>query len=586
MLEYTLATEFVPGTNVRGEVTGANWTFLLPGLDLGQVICWGEPPTAARRALERLAQRVTVCDPATSGPWPYADSSADLVYLADGTGLERLRDEHFRREIARILTPRGRVYVEHRGRLASTQIAADALLGDSLRLWLTPLTGEMHTAVPVEDEGTRRFFLQRGLISPSVTVHTFKDALRAVRGRVTAAARPAPEAVGGSDGKPGGSAAKGFARAAGRLALAGITRAETALHAQSGRIGRYGLLIPPAGAAPEPGPPTYLRDLGAGAGLNLAAYRWGLWAGGQYSSRKVLFFLFEGDQPAPRYLVKMVRAAHFNARLENETQALRRLEALGVENEDGLPPRVVFDGHEHGLALVAETVIDGAPFEKSALYTPDCPYARAAVAWLTALGETSARSQRTPSAEPARVTAELLRRFQSVYDLSEAEYAFLASQVEALGRVVRGFPVVFQHGDPGTWNMLVTSAGRVGVLDWESAEPQGMPLWDVLHFWRAYVVLASRAAGEHDTLRGYARHFLDESAFSPVLIDSIRRYTERVGLAPEAVEPLYYTCWMHRALKQATTLPRSKLPQGYYFRLLRQSIEQRAAPTLGKLFNL
>jgi len=40
MLELTLATQFVPGTNLRGEVSGANWMFLLPALDLERVICW------------------------------------------------------------------------------------------------------------------------------------------------------------------------------------------------------------------------------------------------------------------------------------------------------------------------------------------------------------------------------------------------------------------------------------------------------------------------------------------------------------------------------------------------------------------
>jgi len=590
VLDYTLATEFVPGANVRGEVTGANWTFLLPGLDLASVVCWGEPPDAARRALDRLAERVTVLDPATVPPWPCADSSVDLVYLAHGSGLDRLRDAGFRRELARVLTPRGRVYVEQRGRRARARAAPDGTLGAPLRLWLTPLTGEMHTAVPVEDERTRRYFLRRGLASPSVTVHTFKGAARAVRARLrgrTSTPRPsaAPAPAPGGDGERG-SAAKGLLRAAGRFALGAITRAEGLLHAQSGRMGRYGLLIARADIATDPGPPAYLRELAAPAGLDLSGDRWGLWAGGQYSSRKVLFFLFEGDQAAPRVLVKLVRAAQFNARLENEAQALRRLEALGVENEDGLAPRALFAGRCHDLALVGETVIAGAPFEQTARYTPDCPYARAAVGWLTTLGEISARGQRVSPQEPARATADLLDRFRSIYHLSEAEDAFLAAQVAALGRTPGDFPAVFQHGDPGTWNMLVTPEGRIGVLDWESAEPQGMPLWDLLHFWRAYVALASRAAGEHDPLRGYGRHFLAESPLSPVIVESVRRYVERVGLAPQAVEPLYYTCWLHRALKQATTLPPSKLAEGYYFRLLRQSIAQRAAPTLGELFNL
>ncbi|MFN8476212.1 MAG: hypothetical protein U0074_00080 [Kouleothrix sp.] len=43
MLDITLATEFLPGTNVKGEVTGANWLFLLPMMDIARVVCFGVP---------------------------------------------------------------------------------------------------------------------------------------------------------------------------------------------------------------------------------------------------------------------------------------------------------------------------------------------------------------------------------------------------------------------------------------------------------------------------------------------------------------------------------------------------------------
>src|SRR5215470_256706 len=60
MLDTTLATEFYPGTNVRGEVAGANWTFLLPRLELGRVICFGAPQAAALVTLSRRADQVTI----------------------------------------------------------------------------------------------------------------------------------------------------------------------------------------------------------------------------------------------------------------------------------------------------------------------------------------------------------------------------------------------------------------------------------------------------------------------------------------------------------------------------------------------
>src|SRR6476469_10196104 len=41
MLDTTLATEFIPSTNLKGEVAGANSPFLLPSLELERIVCFG-----------------------------------------------------------------------------------------------------------------------------------------------------------------------------------------------------------------------------------------------------------------------------------------------------------------------------------------------------------------------------------------------------------------------------------------------------------------------------------------------------------------------------------------------------------------
>jgi hypothetical protein len=43
VLEGTLATSFVPGTNRRGGLPEVSWTLLLDRLELGHVTCLGEP---------------------------------------------------------------------------------------------------------------------------------------------------------------------------------------------------------------------------------------------------------------------------------------------------------------------------------------------------------------------------------------------------------------------------------------------------------------------------------------------------------------------------------------------------------------
>ena len=44
-----------------------------------------------------------------------------------------------------------------------------------------------------------------------------------------------------------------------------------------------------------------------------------------------------------------------------------------------------------------------------------------------------------------------------------------------------------------------------------------------------------------------------------LLIAATEHYQARVGVVPELVEPLFYSCWMHRALKESTRLTAGNL---------------------------
>jgi len=100
LLETTLATEFVPGTNVKGRVAGANWSFLLPSLEARLVVALGEPAPAALRTLARLAARVVVL---CASPRELrrvervagAEGLANVAAVVCGRGME---DFPFRRE--------------------------------------------------------------------------------------------------------------------------------------------------------------------------------------------------------------------------------------------------------------------------------------------------------------------------------------------------------------------------------------------------------------------------------------------------------------------------------------------------------
>lgn len=616
MLDTTLATDFIPGTNVRGEVTGANWTFLLPQLELGHVVCFGTPAPAALVALSRRAEQVTivsdqsqqigricnqyhlenVCLSATSvgATAELLSSSFGLAVVIDG--MSALRDTGLLATLQRVLTADAYIYVEIGGPIErlwngrALSILTERF-GAAKLFWLTPLSGEVHTAVPVDDDATIDYFVRHGLYSSSVDLRVVKRAAQSLlrkpsRAPVAHTQRtPATATASGADAAAGGRQNKALLDLIGQVqrTLDGAERFVSRHRSLSQLTQRYGVLLSRTVAQDLDSPPQYLCDIARGAGINLSGYCWGLSARGEYSSRKVLFFLFDRPKQAPQYVVKMTRAAALNPRLENESRALQLLREKGFGDRETLP-QVAFFGHHKQLAIVGETVVEGVPFEQQTAATADCQYAHAAVDWLIDLSAATVDRHAATGLQAAEGLEQLYKRFVDIYQVSDEHQAFLAAQIATIRHFQGPFPTVFQHGDPGTWNVMVTPSGRVGFLDWEAAETAGMPLWDLFYLMRAYGVLVSRRAGTRDMTKGFAEQYLRDTPISAMLADATRRACDRIGIVSLLVEPLFYTCWMHRSLKEATRLERSSLERGHYIQLLRACIDQRTTPALQRLF--
>ena len=523
---------------MRGDVAGANWWFLLPSLRAERIVCLGEPTPAALATLERMSDDLAVCAAPRRGRTGLDGASADLVVLA-GRSLRRFRSRSVQTEIERLLRPDGLAYGEFtpvRDALRAASSARSGARGEVL--WLAPASGELHLAAPLGDPDAIAY-LERRFLKQTLRRRGLLRNPRRFLGKHVLVNRLLPR----------------------RGALAGRPRTV-------------------AGG----GPPRYLQRVAAESGLDLERHRWGLAAPGEFRSQKVLFFLFgAAGSNVPDYVVKITRDPALNGRLENERRALELIHEAGFPAARTLP-RPVFFGYEHGLAVLGETAVDGAPFIDRTAATPYCPLARSAIEWLADLGIATARPPAGGAAAVAGRLEALFEQFRRIYRLSRAHDAFLASQIASLAGSENELPVVFQHGDPGPWNLLVTAGGEPAFLDWEAAEPEGMPLCDLFHFVRSYGVRVSRAAGTTDPVRSFEEQLLADSELGRLLARTTSRFCTEAGLATELVGPLFYVCWMQRALKEVTRLDPGGLDRGRYVNLLRVSIERRDAPGLRRLF--
>jgi hypothetical protein len=103
-----------------------------------------------------------------------------------------------------------------------------------------------------------------------------------------------------------------------------------------------------------------------------------------------------------------------------------------------------------------------------------------------------------------------------------------------------------QQRDFGPWNLLVTSAGELVVLDWESAASRGLParpaLLALTHHstWTAPRLLERRIAS-------YRRSLDPSSATGAVRRECLARYLDALGLDPACLAPLRVLVWLIHA---------------------------------------
>lgn len=562
VLDATLKADYSPGSNKSGEMACADWRFLLPQLSMGVVVSIGIPSPSAIRILSQFAREVHVVrskmeqsqvedlrrfgNVYASTGWvgELPADGIDLLLISELQDLERAGSSVPIDELLSSLTEAGAIYFDGSRAPLRTVLSKNAIAGSrfdaasgSSSFWLTKQSGEVRTAVPL---GRRR-----------ISSYFFRTALH------------------------GKTRKKRLLSQVGRLA-SNLGLIEKLIR-ERGTIVALG-----QDAALRYAPPKYLREVASQSGTDLTQLDFGFSARGLYDSNKVIFFLFEKMGREPHIVAKATRVASFNDRLEQEWSALKQVETLRLAPA-GTYPKPLFFGYQGGLAILGQAAMKGDPFRIATTTRADCPVVADAIEWITQLGINSAD---TSHASPASVSDAMLKLFDTfvnIYDFPAEHTNYLRKQIVRISESEQSFPVVFGHGDAGVWNVTVESDGRSQFLDWEAADPQGMPLWDLFYFINSFSNWVSKKrTGSTDTIANFRSNLLQRGPFNDLLVNATRRYCDSVGLQESLVAPMFYTCWMHRALRQATWA--EVLQEGHFVRLLRLCIEERRSPGLATLF--
>ena len=290
--------------------------------------------------------------------------------------------------------------------------------------------------------------------------------------------------------------------------------------------------------------PDYLSFIGQDHGLSFVPDAWSFGPPRGFASQKVIFGL--RTQDGNEVIAKLTQHSTFNARLRAEAEALRSLNRLKLKMAT---PALLFADEYETLAIVCQTRLTGAPMRAKLDRDPAGAIAQAGFSAIIDLGARTVR-QSAPG-ETLLAMEQLAEDLIDIYRPPGGAREAVRNAASLLGTFE--LPAVFMHGDLGVWNMLCVNDDIVGVLDWENADPEGVPMWDMFVYARTLGVFLADASGRRYGPSVFTDQFLRESKSRGSLMSYIDEYRRRVEVPARAVDSLFVMCWAQQAVREAAS---------------------------------
>jgi len=284
---------------------------------------------------------------------------------------------------------------------------------------------------------------------------------------------------------------------------------------------------------------------------------------------KVVLLAFSDGDTTPRFAIKMPRGKDQNVDLEAE---FRILSAVGPFATYGsvVIPKPLLCQDEDGWRWLVESAVHGTELAKTGRGR-SVAVLGVIVDWLVHLGKATAPLR--PMSDPAENLPALVAR--------AARYVTSAEERRVLDRTAyhlrdldaQPFPRVFEQRDMGPWNLLVSSKGTIGVVDWESSRAGGFPAWDLFYFLAHYGFMEDRSDDVRNRMNSFKATFWGRLGFAKVALAAVRRYTRELGLRDEWMGPLFAACWLHHSLSEVTRL-RIRPSESAFWQMLSTTVDR------------
>lgn len=259
---------------------------------------------------------------------------------------------------------------------------------------------------------------------------------------------------------------------------------------------------------------------------------------GHRSINKAVGLAFEPGAEKPTLAAKFARLPEAEPGLEREASVLRR---LGEERSGpGGVPVLRGEGRRAARLAVVADAVEGESlldllrpenFEEMAM--------RVTHVLIDLAGNEAAKMPPGGGKVPPRDALDWFAEgFGPVVDPA------LLDKARALLADLGDLPRVPEHRDCSPWNILITPTGDPILLDWESAEPDGLPGPDLVYFLANCAFVLDRALESGRTRETYARLLDPTTPYGRVAAKATDAYTAALGISAEDFRRLRLLTWI------------------------------------------
>jgi hypothetical protein len=243
------------------------------------------------------------------------------------------------------------------------------------------------------------------------------------------------------------------------------------------------------------------------------------------STRTAVIRLAVGREP-PCLVVKLPLSESSARRLAREHLALTALHADGrLAGWNALAPRCLHESRSTGRQAAIETALPGRPVVPA--LRREATRARTLAAAAEAIGALHARSTREATVDDAAIARWVDEPVRAIVDgspgLAGAPGDALRRLADDVAHALHGQAVTLTwiHGDAWAGNLLAEpgDATLTGIVDWDAAAADGLPLHDVLHG-----LLSARRLNTGRQLGQLVRDQLPGPDWDPAERAALRRY--------------------------------------------------------------